>query len=43
MPFRLTGAPTTFTYVIADKLGDLLAKLNIKLLVDDGGMAGDSF
>src|SRR5882762_7043546 len=43
MPFGLTGAPTTFGYVTADKLGDLLPKLNIELLVDDGGMAGDHF
>src|SRR5882762_885168 len=43
MPFGLTGAPTTFAYVIAEKLGDLLPKLNIELLVDDGGMAGDGF
>ena len=41
MPFGLTGAPTTFAHVIAEKLGDLLLKLNIELLIDDGGMAGD--
>ena len=43
MPFGLTGAPATFAHVTADKLSDLLPKLNIELLVDDGGMAGDSF
>ena len=43
MPFSLTGAPATFSYVIADKLGDLLAKLEIELLIDDGGMVGDNF
>jgi hypothetical protein len=43
MPFGLTGAPTTFAHVTAEKLGDLLPKLNIELLVDDGGMAGDDF
>src|ERR1700683_5297178 len=43
MPFGLTGAPTTFTHVTVQKLGDLLSKLNIELLVNDGGMAGDSF
>jgi len=43
MPFGLTGAPATFAHVTADKLGDLLAKLQIELLVDDGGMAGDNF
>jgi hypothetical protein len=43
MPFGLTGAPTTFVHVTAEKLGDLLPKLNAELLVDDGGMAGDNF
>ena len=43
MPFGLTGAPSTFAHVTATKLGDLLAKLEIELLVDDGGMAGDDF
>jgi len=43
MPFGFTGAPATFTYVTAEKLGDLLPKLEIKLLVNDGGMAGDEF
>ena len=43
MPFGLTDAPSTFAHVTADKLGDLLAKLEIELLVDDGGMAGDDF
>jgi len=43
MPFGLTGAPATFAHVIAEKLGDLLPKLEIELLVDDGGMAGDNF
>jgi len=43
MPFGLTDAPTTFAHVTAEKLGDLLPKLNIELLVDDGGMAGDNF
>jgi hypothetical protein len=43
MPFGLTGAPATFAHIIASKLGDLLPKLAIELLVDDGGMAGDDF
>ena len=43
MPFGLTGAPATFAHVVASKLGDLLPKLGIELLVDDGGMAGDEF
>jgi len=43
MPFGLTGAPATFAHIVASKLGDLLPKLEIELLVDDGGMAGDDF
>lgn len=43
MPFGLTGAPSTFAHVTADKLGDLLASLELELFVDDGGMAGDEF
>src|SRR5882762_1075390 len=43
MPFGLTGAPATFAHIVASKLGDLLPKLAIELLVDDGGMAGDDF
>jgi len=43
MPFGLTGAPTTFAHVTAEKLGDLLPKLNIELLIDNRGMAGDNF
>ena len=43
MPFGLTGAPSTFAHITAEKLGDLLPKLKIELLVDDGGMAGDDF
>jgi hypothetical protein len=43
MPFGLTGAPSTFAHIIGEKIGDLLPKLDIELLVDDGGMAGDNF
>ena len=43
MLFGLTGAPSTFGRVTANKLGDILAPLAIELLVDDGGMAGDDF
>ena len=43
MPFGLTGAPSTFGNITANKLGDLLAPLAIELLVDDGGMVGDNF
>jgi hypothetical protein len=30
-------------HVTAEKLSDILPKLNIELLVNDGGMAGDCF
>jgi hypothetical protein len=43
MPFGLTGALTIFAHITAEKLGDLLPKLGIELLVDDGEMAGDNF
>jgi len=43
MPFGLTGAPSTFAHITANKLGDLLAKLEIELLIDYGGMAGNNF
>jgi RNase H-like domain found in reverse transcriptase len=43
MPFGLTGAPTTFAHVTAEKLSDILPKLDIELLVNNGGMAGDNF
>jgi len=43
LPFGLTRAPTTFAHITAEKLGDLLPKLSIELLVNDGGMAGDDF
>jgi hypothetical protein len=43
MPFGLTGAPSTFAHVTAEKLGDILLALQLELFVDDGGMAGDNF
>ena len=43
MPFGLTGAPSTFAHVTAEKLGDVLTALALELFVDDGGMAGDDF
>jgi hypothetical protein len=43
MPFGLMGAPATFAHIVASKLSDLLPRLGIELLVDDGGMAGDDF
>jgi len=41
--FGLTGAPSTFAHVTAEKLGDILAPLELELFVDDGGMAGNEF
>jgi hypothetical protein len=43
MPFALTGTPSTFAHVTAEKLGNMLATLALELFVDDGGMAGDDF
>ena len=43
MPFGLTGALSTFAHITTMKLGDLLVKLEIELLVDNGGMVGDDF
>jgi hypothetical protein len=43
MPFGLTGAPATFMHIVTSKLGNLLPKLGIELLVDDGRMASDEF
>ena len=43
MPFSLTGTPATFAHITAEKLGDLLPKLKIELLVDDGRMVGNDF
>jgi hypothetical protein len=43
MPFGLTGAPSTFAHITAEKLGDILATLELELFVDDRGMAGNDF
>ena len=37
MPFGLTGVPSTFAHITAEKLGDILALLALELFVDDGG------
>jgi hypothetical protein len=42
MPFRLTGAPSTFSEMTAQALGNLVSIL-FELFIDDGGMAGDDF
>ena len=43
MPFRLTGAPSTFAHMTATHLHDLLTDEVMELFVDDGGTAADSF
>jgi hypothetical protein len=43
MPFGLTGTPTVFTTVTAVHLHDLIADEALKLFMDDGGVAADTF
>jgi Reverse transcriptase (RNA-dependent DNA polymerase) len=43
MPFGLMGAPTVFTLVIASHLHNLIADKMLKIFVDDGGTAVDTF
>ncbi|VDC01729.1 unnamed protein product [Peniophora sp. CBMAI 1063] len=43
MPFGLTGAPTTFAYVTFKHMHDLITDGTMKLFVDDGGAAEDTF
>ena len=43
MPFRLTGAPSTFAHMMAMHLHDLLTDEVMELFVDDGGTAADLF
>ena len=43
MPFGVTGGPTEFGHVTAQRLHDLIAKAIMELFVDDGGMSADSF
>ena len=42
MPFRLTGAPTSFGEKTVKVLGDLVGDI-MELLADDFGTAGDKF
>ena len=42
MPFRLTGAPSSFANMTAEHLFDLLAAEVMELFVDDGGTAADT-
>ena len=43
MPFRLTGAPSTFAHMMAMHLHDLLTDEVMELFIDDGGTAADLF
>ena len=43
MPFRLTGAPSTFVHMTAVSLHNLLVVEVMELFVDDGGTAVDEF
>lgn len=43
MPMGLTGAPTTFSAVITEKLHNLLANNTIELFVDDSGCGRNTF
>ena len=43
MPFRLTGAPSTFADMTVKHMADLLADGTMELFVDDGGSAAETF
>ena len=43
MPFGVTGRPSEFSHITAERLHDLIANFILELFVDDGGMAFDSF
>ena len=43
MPFRLTGAPSTFANVTAKHMYDLLSDRTMELFVNDGGSAANTF
>jgi hypothetical protein len=43
MPFRLMGAPTAFTAVMANHLHDLIADEVMEIFIDNGGIATNSF
>ena len=43
MAMGLTGAPSTFTVAIAERLHRLMADNTLELFVDDGGCAADTF
>ena len=43
MPFGITGGPSEFGHVIAERFHDLVTKLILELFVNDGGAAMNSF
>ena len=43
MPFSVAGGPSEFGHVSGEHFHDLIAQALLKLFVDDGGMASDSF
>ena len=43
MPFGVTGGPSEFGHVTAERFHDLVAKSILELFVDDGGTAMNSF
>jgi len=43
MPFGITGGPSEFGYVVAQRMHDLIADGTCENFIDDGGSAADSF
>lgn len=42
-PFGLMGSPATFHMVTSDCLGNLLSEIQMELIINDAGMAGNDF
>ena len=43
MPFGVTGGPSEFGDLMAQRVQDLIANKVIELFIDDGGSASDTF
>ena len=43
MPFRLTGAPSTFAHMTATRMYELIVKEILEIFIDNGGTAADTF
>jgi len=43
MPFGVTGGPSEFGDLMAQRVHDLIANKVIELFIDDGGSASDTF